>query len=68
MYSTLTWSFGYDAIGLPRSALLPRQRRALAWNFFLKAKALPQGSAGDVGCASRCHEFIHVVAIIYLYD
>jgi len=52
----------YDAIGLLRSAPMPRQRRALAWIFF------PQGSAGDVGCTPRCHEFIHVVAIIYLYD
>lgn len=58
-------SICYDAIGLLRSAPMPRQRRALAWIFFLQAKAFLKG---DVGCASRCHEFIHVVAIIYLYD
>lgn len=50
----MTWGFAVAAI-------MPRQRRGLAWIFFLKGQGLPQGSAGYV-------LLLHLVATNFLED
>jgi hypothetical protein len=44
--------FAMMPLGFLRSALMPRQRPRFSSDFFSQGQGLPQGSAGDVGCAS----------------